>query len=236
MTDKKEDHVLPEGKWEFDENVTNVFGNMLQRSIPQYEVMREAATDIVCKFVKNGDLIIDIGCSDGMAIEHLWQKLGARCRYRGIDVSEPMLEKARERFKGSTYVTIENMDLRWNFPDVHAGAVQSILTLCFIPIEYRQSVIARCYQQIKDGGVFVVVEKMLGETAVLDELYVEKYLNMKRQHGYSEDEIWRKRLALEGVMMPLTAKWNQQMLKDAGFRYVDCFWRWMNFGGFVAVK
>lgn len=236
MENTKEDHVLPNSKWEFDQSVTDVFENMLQRSIPQYDVMREAATDIACKFITNGDLIIDLGCSDGMAIEHLWKRLGARSRYHGVDVSEPMLEKAKHRFKGNTYVKIENMDLRWKFPELNAGVIQSILTLCFIPIEYRQSVIARCYHWLKDGGALIVVEKMLGETAALDELYVEKYLDMKRKHGYNEDEIWRKRLALEGVMMPLTATWNKQMLKDAGFRYVDCFWRWMNFAGWVAVK
>jgi len=236
MVDKKEDHVIPDSKWEFDQGVTEVFENMLQRSIPQYDVMRDAVTDIACKFVDIGELIIDLGCSDGMAIERLWYALGARNRYYGVDVSAPMLEKAKQRFKNSSYVTIENMDLRWKFPEMYAGVIQAVLTFCFIPIEYRQSVVTRCHHWLKDGGALIVVEKLLGETATLDELYVEKYLNMKRRHGYNEEEILRKRLALEGVMMPLTARWNQQMLKDAGFRYVDCFWRWMNFGGFIAVK
>lgn len=41
---------------------------------------------------------------------------------------------------------------------------------------------------------------------------------------------------LKGVLVPLTAKWNEMMLHEAGFRYVDSFWRWMNFAGWIAIK
>jgi len=46
----------------------------------------------------------------------------------------------------------------------------------------------------------------------------------------------RKKESLEGVLVPVTARWNEQMLEEAGFRHVDCFWRWMKFAGWVAVK
>jgi DUF1680 family protein len=31
-------------------------------------------------------------------------------------------------------------------------------------------------------------------------------------------------------------KWNEDMLKTAGFRKVDCFWRYLNFAGWIAIK
>jgi tRNA (cmo5U34)-methyltransferase len=34
----------------------------------------------------------------------------------------------------------------------------------------------------------------------------------------------------------VTAKWNEDLLRDAGFRTVECFWRHLNFAGWVAVK
>ncbi|MGH3921557.1 MAG: hypothetical protein ACRDS1_01640 [Pseudonocardiaceae bacterium] len=42
---------------------------------------------------------------------------------------------------------------------------------------------------------------------------------------YTQEEIDRKRLSLEGVLVPVTAKWNVEMLRAAGFQQVDCFWR-----------
>ncbi len=77
---------------------------------------------------------------------------------------------------------------------------------------------------------------MLGATAELDRLMVASYLTMKRRDGYTQEEIDRKRLSLEGVLVPVAAKWNVEMLRAAGFQQVDCFWRWMNFGGWIAVR
>jgi tRNA (cmo5U34)-methyltransferase len=36
--------------------------------------------------------------------------------------------------------------------------------------------------------------------------------------------------------VPVTAGWNEEMLRGAGFQEIDCFWRWLNFAGWVAVK
>ena len=65
---------------------------------------------------------------------------------------------------------------------------------------------------------------------------VDAYLDGKRAAGYTEDQIQRKKLSLEGVLVPVTARWNEELLRMAGFRSVDCFWRWMNFAAWIAVK
>lgn len=234
---ENKDHIMLD-KWEFNDEVTGVFDEMLERSIPQYHVMREAVAEIATKFFANGDMILDLGCSNGGSINELLVRLGCRAtKYIGIEVSEPMIKQARERFKDwDELVQITSMDLRNNFPEYHFGVIQSVLCLCFIPMEYRQKVIRNCFEHLKDNGAFIIVEKLLGETAETDEIYVERYLRMKSDHGYSEEEILRKRLALEGVLVPITPSWLVQLLKNAGFKYVDCFWKWMNFGGYVAVK
>jgi len=65
---------------------------------------------------------------------------------------------------------------------------------------------------------------------------VDLYYRLKSANGYSQEEIQRKRMSLEGVLVPVTAAWNEELLRQAGFQQVDCFWRWMNFAGWVALK
>ena len=72
--------------------------------------------------------------------------------------------------------------------------------------------------------------------ARLNRLFVEEYLALKERNGYSREEIDRKRFSLEGVLVPVTAAWNEDMLRGCGFRSVDCFWRQLNFAGWIAVK
>ena len=88
---------------------------------------------------------------------------------------------------------------------------------------------------LKPGGRLIYVEKVLGESR-LDQDMVDIYYDHKREMGYTEEQIERKRLSLEGVMVPITAKWNEELLVKAGFHTVDSFWRWMNFAGWVAIK
>ena len=230
------DRTLPNGKWDFDDKVTEVFDDMLERSIPQYDIMRQAVTSLVKTFIKDGDTILDIGCSNGTGMEYLVKAFGGNCSYVGLEISEPMLRQASKRFEGNKNVQVYREDLRFYGFDISSKVILSVLTLMFIPIEYRQQVIDRCYKALPTGGALIVVEKILGETGSLNNLYVNEYPQMKVNNDYSQEEIDRKRYALEGVLVPLTAKWNEQLITSAGFRYIDCFWRWMNFAGRIAVK
>lgn len=59
---------------------------------------------------------------------------------------------------------------------------------------------------------------------------------MKKENKYTEEQIVNKRKSLEGVLVPLTSERNTELLKNAGFKNVDCFWRYLNFCGWIAIK
>lgn len=233
------DNVQPGDKWQFDDSVTDAFDNMLQRSIPQYEIMRQSCFDLGSAYVQPKTDIVDLGCSRGEAISALIDRYGAQNRFVGIDVSEPMLSAARQRFQGYLncgVVDLRAFDLRTGYPVVRASLTLAILTLQFTPIEYRQRIVRDIFKTTIPGGAFIFVEKILGATADLDSLMVKTYYDLKSSNGYSQEQIERKRLSLEGVLVPVTARWNEELLHMAGFTQVDCFWRWMNFAGWIAVK
>jgi len=238
---------MPGDKWEFDAEVTACFDDMLNRSIPQYGVMRKAVFDLGTRFVHPGDTIVDLGCSTGEALEPYVTRYGASCKYVGVETSIPMVTAAMERFKGrassdmygdsqGVSVEIVRMDLRDTYPVNMAKLTMSVLTMMFIPIEYRQRVIDQAYNHTLPGGAFIVVEKLLGSGGDINTMMIDIYHEMKRNKGYSSEEVERKRMSLQGVLVPQTASSNTLMLASAGFRSIDCFWRWMNFGAFVAIK
>jgi tRNA (cmo5U34)-methyltransferase len=231
-----QDEVMPDAAWDFNAEVTAVFDNMLARSIPQYDVMRQACFDIGAQFVQDDTWIVDLGCSRGEALAAFVTHFKGRNHYLGVEIAESMFLAARGRFTGDTNVVIRQADLRNYYPPEAASLTLAVLTLQFTPIEYRQRIVRQIYQSLLPGGAFVIVEKVLGATADLDELMVDLYYGLKDINGYTPEQIERKRLSLEGVLVPVTAKWNEELLRMAGFRQVDCFWRWMNFAGWVATK
>jgi tRNA (cmo5U34)-methyltransferase len=232
-------HVPAGNKWEFDETVTDCFEDMLQRSIPQYAVMRETVAELAARYVQPRTAVVDLGCSRGDAMAPLIRQFGALNQFVGVEVSEPMLRAARQRFAGlinAGIVDVRPMDLRKDYPSRLASVTMAVLTLQFTPIEYRHRIVSNVFKHTVPGGAFILVEKLLGPDAEIDDAMTASYVRHKEQSGYTPDEIQRKRMALEGVLVPVTARWNEELLRAAGFNHVECFWRWMNFGGWIAVR
>lgn len=238
----KDTGYAPE-RWAFDNKVTAVFDNMLERSIPQYQTMRELSGKLAAVLVHPDSSILDIGSSRGDNILQISQYAKANQHYFGIEISQPMLAASRKLLKAYSskgLVDLLEHDLRDGLPiyeeNTPISIVCSVLTLMFIPMEYRHHVVADIYNLLPSGGAFILVEKFLGNTPNIDRLMVDKYYEMKRMNGYSIEDIDRKKLSLEGVLVPQTMNSNIAMLQSVGFLAVDCFWRWMNFGGLLAIK
>lgn len=232
------DNVKPKGAWEFNAEVTQCFPNMLERSIPGYKEMRYLVSRFAERAIGVGGTIVDIGCSTGLAVEPLYLKYFNKCKYLLIDVSKPMTEECKNRYADGIecgFVKVENAKI-WNIPlPENTTVVLSVLSLQFMPTAYRQEIIKRIYDSLHDGGVFILVEKVIADNN-FDNEFVDEYYRMKRQNGYTEQAIRQKRESLENVLSPLKASWNEDMLKTAGFKKVDMFWRHLNFCGWAAVK
>jgi tRNA (cmo5U34)-methyltransferase len=228
------DRTMPTGKWEFNNEVTAVFDDMLQRSIPDYSGMRRTTTELALRFSQNGTYVVDLGCSRGAALKPIIESSDKKVNYLGIEVSEPMRAAAKKELSGKAEIV--DLDLRDVYPNVSASVTLSVLTLQFIPIEYRQRIIQNAFDNTITGGVFLLVEKVLGADAFSDRLLVETYYDRKGENGYSTDQITAKRRSLEGVLVPVTADWNVEMLKQAGFKHVECYWRHLNFAAWIGVK
>jgi len=228
------DEVMAGDKWKFDADVTEVFDDMLSRSIPDYVGMRRATTELALRFAQKGTDIVDLGCSRGAALKPIIQALGVDdYDYIGLEVSEPMIEAAELEIPNAE---IYNFDLRDGYPEVQSSVTLSILTLQFVPIEYRQRIIQDAYESTVSGGVFLFVEKVLGSDAVSDKVLVDTYLNRKGENGYTQEQIIAKRRSLEGVLVPVTSDWNVDLMERAGFTNVECYWRQLNFAGWFGIK
>jgi len=240
-------------RWEFDKEVTRVFDDMLKRSIPNYEGMRDITTRLISKTIPrvNGSML-DIGSSQGETIARILEQGNfTDLNVLGYEISEPMLQFSENRFANVPNVNFESADLRHGLPKdsiEYSGVsyssnvinafdvVTSILTIMFIPMEHRPHLLADIFNALKPEGKLFLVEKIIGGNYESDNLYVEAYYDMKKEHGYSEDDVQRKRLALEGVLVPMTAKANEQMVIDAGFKSIETIWAWGNFRGWIATK
>jgi tRNA (cmo5U34)-methyltransferase len=226
---------LPAGPWSFDEEVTRVFGDMLRRSIPDYEGMRRIVVEVGRPFVRPGTDVVDLGCSRGDGIAAF---VDPSVRCVGVEVSEPMLAAARQRFArelGTGLVELHGLDLRDSYPEVRASLTLLVLTLQFTPVEDRQRILAAAREHAVEGGGLVLVEKVAGGSPRLEELLRGLHEARKLANGYTREEVDRKRMSLAGVLVPLPAVENERLLRQAGWGEVECVWRSLNFAAWLAV-
>lgn len=239
MVNQNKDSIIPSDKWIFNQEVTTVFDDMLERSIPDYINMRTLVNDLTLKYLQNRSSVLDLGCSTGGAIKDIIASVQPEVVFIGVEISEPMREQAKknlQKFIETKQVKIINCDLREDFPISSNSVVLSILTIQFIPIEHRQKIISNIYESLLSGGVFIFVEKILGNDSIGNSMLEDLYYKLKGENGYTEEQIRSKRKSLEGILVPVTSDWNMEMMSKAGFSNIQQFWQQLNFAGWVGFK
>jgi tRNA (cmo5U34)-methyltransferase len=184
-------------------------------------------------------MIFDLGCSNGNLGIQLGRCMGAQpYAMMAVDNSAPMLAAFRERLAGTFLeqrITLQCEDIRRTSIG-HASVVVLNFTLQFLPPEDRDSLITRIYQGLTPGGILLFCEKITHADAGVAELQRDFHYVFKRENGYSDLEISRKREALEKVLIPETLESHLRRLARAGFAAMDVWLKWFNFAALMAIK
>jgi len=222
----------------FDEQVVRVFDDMAHRSIPFYDEVQKMIADLVGHYYQDDSRIYDLGCSTGSMMARLMVEYERISEIIGIDNSEAMVKQARSNLaeiKTDVKVDLQCSDLREIELSEASVAIMSY-TLQFVRPLYRERVVRRIFEGLKPGGIFILSEKVLEERTHLSRLFVDMYYRFKRERGYSELEISRKRETLENVLIPYKPSELRELLEAAGFGEVGTFFKWNNFASIIAIK
>lgn len=225
--------------FKFGADVAGVFDDMVVRSVPLYDEIQRMIGEMAGDIVTPGSRVYDLGCSTGTTMLALDPAVTRDATFVGIDNSEDMLQKCREKlgqFGFSRPYELQCVDLNRGVHVENASLALLVLTLQFIRPLNRERLMADLFRGLKQNGAVILVEKVLGEDSHFNRLFIKYYYDMKRRNGYSDTEIVQKREALENVLVPYKLLENRELLLRSGFRYVDVFFKWYNFCGIVAIK
>ena len=225
--------------FEFTARVAAVFDDMLVRSVPFYLEQQAMIRELAKKFFVPETNVYDLGCSTGTTLVNLGLEFAGRAKQIiGYDNAEPMLAKAREKMNANEMgdaVALKCVDLNGSFALDNASVVTMCWALQFIRPLQRARLIRRIARGMVDYGVLIVTEKVLTTSTDMNRLFIEVYYDYKRRNGYSEEEIAKKREALENVLVPYRIDENLELFQSAGF-HAATFFQWYNFVGFLCVK
>ena len=214
-------------RFEFNQAVTDVFDDMINRSVPFYQHILQQVAQLVGQNAR----IYDLGCSTGALVPFLKRRY-SNFNYVGIDKSRTMIEKAQQH--AGNHIQFLEGDLVDGVPFSEPTVIICNLVLQFIHPSKREGLIQNYMQALDKGGKLIIVEKVRQKNEALQKIYKESYHELKRTNGYSQVEINHKDHALDGILVSETSEfyWNAV----SGATTTDAFFKWYNFEGIVAIK
>jgi len=228
----------------FNDEVVNVFPDMIKRSVPGYSTILGMISDLASRYVQANSNCYDLGCSLGAASLAIRTGINSNgCHIIGVDNSKAMISRCESIINTSTNHNSSSpipISLHCNnIEDVvieNASMVVLNFTLQFIPLEQRLALLQRIYDGLLPNGILLLSEKVVFDDKPHQQLMTELYHNFKRSNGYSDLEIAQKRTALEEVLRPETLESHKERLKTIGFNSADTWFQCMTFASLIAIK
>ena len=160
-----------------------------------------------------GGRILEIGVGTGLSFDDY----GAENRVVGIDISEPMIEKARKRLASGRYPHVEDLRVmdahELAFPDASfdCAVAQFVITL----VEAPERVLSECARVVKPGGEIIMVNHFYSEkgvSAALERAFANRArkLGLRPDFPFARLQAWAK--GQEGVQLA-----ERRVIKPYGF-------------------
>ena len=231
------------GDFVFDDQVAEVFPDMIARSVPGYASVLSMIEQLTNRYALPGTNLYDLGCSLGAATLLMRAQAPSSCTIHAVDSAEAMVVRLREKLAQPSF----SSDSRTCSVAVHLANVQDFplhdasfivlnWTLQFVPAADRQALLQRVADALRPGSALLLSEKICFDHPAQHDLLTELHHDFKRAHGYSELEIAQKRTAIENRLIPETLASHMQRLQQVGFQTIAPWFQCFNFVSILAIK
>jgi tRNA (cmo5U34)-methyltransferase len=225
------------GEWRFDKNVSKAFDSHVHKSVPFYDEIQRMVIELSEYFVRDHSVVYDLGSSTGTSLDLLSSVHAGKedVQFIGFDLSKFMVKEARKKVnRPNVRFHHKNiMDVEFSPP---ANFVTSLFTMQFLTLAERRTLLTRINDGMIEGGGLLIVEKVSAEHSCFEDIWTELYWDFKRRQGLTPEQILEKANSIRGVLKPLTADENIDLLWQTGYSRVEVFFKWYNWAGFLAVK
>ena len=186
--------------------------------------------------------ILDIGCGDGLFIQELL-KSNSPASVTLIDGSSEMLEAAKVRLGNDEKLDFINA----SFQDLLTGDllndqfdfIYSSLAIHHLTFDEKKRLYYYIYNILSPNGCFANYDIILPSTEKLEQLYLKLWKEWIKGHPLKKNEEMEKIPELSKDNpddIPDTLESQMDILKEIGFKSVDCYFKYSVFSLFGGFK
>jgi len=219
----------------FNEEVTQVFEDMINRSVPGYISSLKMTKEITTKLFQKDSNFYDLGCSIGAVTNQVSDIVRTKKgNILAVDNSEAMINYCKSRIKDSHISFILDDITKIEIENASVASLNFVLQ--FLEPSVRLNFLKGVFKGLIKGGALLISEKFSFDSNKEEESVSRIHHSYKLSNGYSELEVSRKRDALEGVLISQSQAENEELLYESGFSEIRKVMKNLNFVTYVAIK
>ena len=171
--------------------------------------------------------VLDLGAGTGLFSQKILE-LYPHAIIELVDVSDKMLNIARQRFAGLENIKISQADYTQIAPEGHYDAIISSLSIHHLTDDKKQQLYQNILHWLKPQGTFINADQVLAHNEDLEALYSQQWKAKVESSDLSEEAI---KAAYGRVNLDIRTPLNTQLkwLDAYGFKNVDCLYKYYDF-------
>jgi len=203
---------------------SDVYDADIIRLVPGYKDMLQAAIDSLPFDDGSSPSVVDLGTGTG-ALSHRLLDRFPQARLMCVDMTEGMLDKARERFAhypSVSYVLKDFYDLV--IPPGQDAVIASLSLHHLITDDDKRSFYRKVHGSLREGGVFVNADAVLSSDPWVEALYKRKWREFMSLSldGKGVEEVMERHQREDSLpVLSAQLKW----LDEVGFSKTDIIWK-----------
>jgi len=193
--------------------------------------------------VEKGDKILDLGCGNGRLYKFLQFR---EAEYLGVDNSEPLIAKAREKFPDAKFLVGDALDLGF-LVNEKFNKIFLVATLQHIPSgDLRLKVLENIREVLTTDGMLIMTNWNLYQPKYLPQIIKYSSLRAARRMKIDRGDIfipWHtKKEVVQRYYHAFTSSETRDLLIDSGFKVIDLYYvkngqrtNWIHGANLVAI-
>ncbi|OPY31335.1 MAG: ubiquinone/menaquinone biosynthesis methyltransferase [Methanomassiliicoccales archaeon PtaU1.Bin124] len=206
--------------------------------IPFYQEMHQETVNLVRMYNGQPTKWLDTGCGTGSLVAKA-SLIFPETEFILADPSEGMLalaQKKLQRRQNVRFLSPATTQSLEGIEDASLDVVTAIQCHHYQGAEMRIEAVARCFELLKEGGIFVVSENIRPFTEVGIEVGKRYLAQFQRGYGRKEEEIASYLSRFDREYFPITVQEHLDLLRAQGFRRVEMLWYSYMQAAFYAIK
>lgn len=202
--------------------------------IPCFDDYYMNSTKFIASIINKPNRVLDLGAGTGL-LTSFWHNEFPKANFVLDDISVEMLNVAKERFSDTQNVDYVVNDYNKALPEGNFDAVISALSIHHLDNAEKQSLFNRVFEVLPKGGVFANYDMFNADTKEMTDQYNRYWENAVLCSSLPPEDIehWQR-----GRSIDKECSVNEEiaMLKNAGFKNVNCIYSSIKFGVILAIK